>query len=94
MSGCRLSSAALPTADSAILDVVHAEGGRVRSTDRVFARLVGGVLAAARSGSTDMADAHAVAAAVETGGGVVVTGDASDIGRLAAPFPNVHIAAI
>lgn len=66
----------------------------VRDTDRAFARLVGGVLTAARAGSTDMADAHAVAAAVEAGGGVVMTGDEADVARLAAPYPNVHVTTI
>lgn len=66
-------------------------GIAVRTTDRSFARLVGGVLAAARAGSQDMVDAHAVAAAVEAGGGVVLTGDQSDLERLAAPYPNVLI---
>ncbi len=66
----------------------------IRDTDRGFARLVGGVLTAARAGSTDMADAHVVAAAVETGGGVIITGDESDLERLAAAYPNVHVTAI
>jgi predicted nucleic acid-binding protein len=66
----------------------------VRDTDRELARLVGGVLTAARADSTALADAHAVAAAVEAGGGVVVTGDESDIERLAATYPNVHVSTI
>jgi predicted nucleic acid-binding protein len=66
----------------------------VRDTDREFARYVGGVLAAARAGSGDLADAHAVATAVEAGGGVIVTGDRDDLERLAAAYPNVHIAPI
>jgi len=69
-------------------------GLRVRETDRPMARLVGGVLAAARAGSGDMVDAHAVAAAVEAGGGIVLTGDAGDLERLAAAYPNVLVAAI
>lgn len=69
-------------------------GIRVRDTDRALARYVGGVLAAARSGSSDMADAHVVAAAVEAGGGLVLTGDPDDLTRLAASYPNVHVAAI
>ncbi len=69
-------------------------GIQVRTTDRAFARLVGGVLAAARAGFANIADAHAVAAAVEAGGGVIITGDESDVGRLAAPYPNVHVQAI
>lgn len=66
----------------------------VRDTDRGFARLVGGVLAAAGAGSEDLADAHCVAAAVESGGGVVLTGDRPDLERLAAPYPNVQVAII
>ncbi|MEM7337653.1 MAG: type II toxin-antitoxin system VapC family toxin [Actinomycetota bacterium] len=66
----------------------------VRDTDRDVARLVGAVLGAAGAGTEDLADAHCVAAAVEAGGGVVVTGDERDLGRLAAPYPNVQISPI
>lgn len=62
-----------------------------RDTDRSLARLVGGVLAAAGAGSEDLADAHVVATAVEAGRGVILTGDLSDMERLAAPFPNVTV---
>ncbi|MCC6522094.1 MAG: VapC toxin family PIN domain ribonuclease [Polyangiaceae bacterium] len=63
----------------------------VRVTDRAFARLVGSVLAAAAAGSEHIVDAHAVAAAVEAGGGIVLTCDPTDLGRLAAPYRNVQI---
>lgn len=63
----------------------------VRTTDRPFARLVGGVLAAAAAGSEHLADAHAVAAAVELGGGLVLTTDPGDLGRLAAAYRNVTV---
>jgi predicted nucleic acid-binding protein len=66
----------------------------VRDTDRGFARYVGGVLGAARADSTYLADAHAVAAAVEGGGGVILTVDEDDLNRLAAAYPNVHISKI
>lgn len=66
-------------------------GIQVRDTDREFARFVGAVLAAAKAGSKDMADAHTVGAAVEAGGGVIVTGDENDLRRLAAPYPNVVV---
>lgn len=69
-------------------------GLTVRDTDRDFARLVGAVLGAAKASSEDLADAHCIAAAVEAGGGVVVTGDEKDLGRLAAPYPNVQISPI
>lgn len=54
----------------------------LRDTDRLLARLVGGVMAAADAGSEDLADAHVVAVAVEVGGGVVLTGDARDLALL------------
>lgn len=69
-------------------------GIRVRDTDRAFARSVGGVLAAARAGPSDLADAHVVASAVEAGGGVVLTGDVDDLTRLGASYPNVHVVGI
>jgi predicted nucleic acid-binding protein len=69
-------------------------GIAVRDTDREFARYVGGVLGAARSDSSDLADAHAVAVAVESGGGVILTADESDIRRLSASFPNIDVVAI
>lgn len=66
-------------------------GIRVRDTDRDFARFVGAVLAAADAGSEDLADAHAVAATVEAGGGAILTGDEPDLRRLAAAYPNVVV---
>ena len=49
------------------------------------------VLAAAGVGSTFMVDAHVVAAAVELGGGVVLTADAGDLRKLSAPYRNVTV---
>jgi hypothetical protein len=66
----------------------------VRDTDRDFARYVGGVLGAARADSSYLADAHAVAAAVESGGGVILTVDEADLTRLSASYPNVQVAVI
>ncbi|MGF1648193.1 MAG: PIN domain-containing protein [Kineosporiaceae bacterium] len=66
-------------------------GIHVLPTDRSLARLVGGVLLAAGAGSAMMADAHVVAAAVDGGGGVVLTGDPGDLGRLAAPYPHITV---
>ncbi len=36
-------------------------------------------------------DAHVVAAAVEAGGGVLLTTDVSDLARLAARYRNVQV---
>lgn len=66
-------------------------GLRVRDTGLSFARLVGGVLDGVKVGSEYMADAHAVAAAVEAGGGVVLTGDEDDLTMLAGPYPHIMI---
>ena len=66
-------------------------GIRVRDTDRPLARLVGGVLTGAKADSRQLADAHVVAAAVETGGGVVLTSDHDDLALLAAPYPNIMV---
>jgi hypothetical protein len=62
-----------------------------RDTDRAFARIVGGVLAGVGAGSALLVHAHVVAAAVEAGGGVVLTGDRDDMTRLAAPYPTVVV---
>ncbi|MCK9899417.1 DNA-binding protein [Parafrankia colletiae] len=63
----------------------------LRDTDRSMARLAGAVLAQAGLGSRYLADAHAVAAAVEGGGGVILTGDPADLARLAGPYPTVAV---
>lgn len=67
------------------------EGVMLRDTDRAFARLVGAVLSASGSGSEHLADAHVVAAAVEVGGGVVVTGDPADMSQLSSAYRNIVI---
>lgn len=72
----------------------ESEGLALRDTDRGMARLVGAVLATAQLGSERLVDAHAVAAAVEVGGGVVLTGDCDDIARLAAPYRTVVVETI
>jgi hypothetical protein len=56
-----------------------------------MARLVGGILAEPGAGSEFLAGARAVAAAVEDGGGVVLTGDVDDLSRLAAPYRTVVV---
>lgn len=63
----------------------------VRETDRTLARLVGGVLTAARAGTELIVDAHVVAAAVEAGGGIVLTADPKDLARLASPYMNIQV---
>ena len=68
------------------------EGGiDVVDTDRALARRVGHLLAGAGLGSAHVVDAHTVAVAVSRGGGVVLTGDPDDIGRIAAPHAGVAV---
>lgn len=62
-----------------------------RDTDRRFARIVGGVLAAADAGSAMIVDAHVVALALESGGGVIVTGDQDDLNMLSSPYRHITI---
>lgn len=69
----------------------HEAAIETRDTDRSLARFVGAVLHAAGEGSEHMVDAHVVGVAVEAGGGVVLTGDADDLGRLAAPYRSVLV---
>lgn len=66
----------------------------IRDTDMAFARYVGTVLSGANADSTDMVDAHCVAAAAEFGGGVIMTSDVGDIERLSAPYANVVAAKV
>ena len=63
----------------------------LRDTDRTLARLVGAVLVAAGAGSEDLADAHVIATAVESGGGVTLTGDVVDLERLAGAYRTIVV---
>jgi predicted nucleic acid-binding protein len=67
------------------------EGIELRNTDRILARLVGGVLSSANAGSEDLADAHVVACAIEAGGGVIMTVDEDDLNRLCAPYSSIIV---
>ena len=66
----------------------------VAVTDRQMAKMVGGILGAADASSNDLADAHCVAVAVQAGGGVVLTGDDTDLRRLSAGYSNVVVSKI
>ena len=61
-------------------------------TDLALADIIGGVLDSAGAGSEHIVDAHCVAAVVATTGhGTVLTGDPSDMQRLAAHYPTVGV---
>ncbi|MDR1431184.1 MAG: hypothetical protein LBI99_03585 [Propionibacteriaceae bacterium] len=69
-------------------------GIAVRDTDRELARTVGHLLSAARLGSAHHVDAAVVAASLSAGGGVIVTSDPEDLGKLAAGSPAIPIHAV
>jgi predicted nucleic acid-binding protein len=76
-------------------DAVLARGfAQVVTTGARIARIAGHLLAAADSGSEMAIDALVVATAIRLGGGVIVTHDPDDLGRLASRHPTVSIAAI
>jgi predicted nucleic acid-binding protein len=52
------------------------------------------LLAGVGAGSELIVDAHVVAAAVEGGGGVLLTGDRDDLERIAAPYPGVQVVSV
>lgn len=81
--------------DAGVDALISREHGiELRDTDLSFARLVGGLLAAAELGSEAIVDAHVVAAVVERGGGICVTGDTPDLERIAAPYRNVTVVGV
>ncbi len=45
------------------------------------------------TGSQHLADAHVIAAAIDLGGGLALTTDPKDLGRLAAVYRNVMVVA-
>ena len=69
----------------------HEEAIACRDTDRNLARFVGAVLHGAGVGSEYIVDAHVVAIAAEAGGGVLLTSDADDLRRLAAPYRSILV---
>lgn len=69
----------------------HEEAITCRDTDRNLARFVGAVLHTAGVGSEYIVDAHVVAIATEAGGGMLLTSDADDLSRLAAPYRSILV---
>jgi predicted nucleic acid-binding protein len=81
--------------DQAIDACLAREGGiAVAPTDRTLARRIGHLLVAAGRGSAHHVDAAVVAVCAATGGGVVLTGDTTDLWVLAGGSPGVTIRGI
>lgn len=85
-----MRAAALMQRDVIVPAVILAElyrgAGHNQAVDACLARETG-----IRVRDTDRPLAHVVAAAVESGGGVVLTGDPDDLASLAAPYPNITV---
>lgn len=74
--------------DAPVNRILNAVGNVAPATEET-ARIAGALLARAKSAAT--IDALVVAEAVNRGGGVVLTGDAADLGALASPHGDVVI---
>lgn len=74
--------------DAPVNRILNAVGNVAPATEET-ARTAGALLAKAKSPAT--IDALVVAEAVHRGGGVVLTGDAADLGSLASPHAEVVI---
>ena len=78
--------------DQAVDDCLAREGGiAVAPTDRSLARQIGHLLAAAGRGSAHHVDAAVVAVCGAAGGGVLLSGDTSDLSVLAAGSPAITV---
>jgi predicted nucleic acid-binding protein len=75
-------------ADAPVNRVLKAVGG-IDVADEAIGRTAGRLLG--RAGSAATVDAIVVATAIEAGGAVILTGDAGDLGRLAADDQRVTI---
>lgn len=77
--------------DASVNRVIKAVG-EVNSADERTGRVAGALLGSA--GSTSTVDALVVAAAIELGGGVLLTGDPDDLDPLAGGHPEVVITSL
>ena len=73
------------------VDRVAGRGNRVVPLDHSTARVAGGLLGRDGLGSCHAVDASVVATAIRLGGAVVVTGDPTDLRRLARAHGNVAV---
>lgn len=81
--------------DQAVDGCLAREGGiAVAPTDRPLARRIGHLLAAVGRGSEHHVDAAVVAVCAVAGGGVILTGDPSDISTLSSGSPGITVSSI
>jgi hypothetical protein len=82
-----------PRFDAAVDSVLARDVLVVRDVTRRVARIAG-LLARARMDSAHAIDAFVVSVAYEVGSGVILTGDADDLARLAGAHPSIEVASI
>lgn len=86
-----LAEACRGTPADAAIDGVLARGLRPITPGRAMARLAGALRHRDRLGPRHTVDALVVATAVRLGGGIIATGDPSDLKFLAREHPNVRV---
>jgi len=77
--------------DAAVNHLLNREAILVTELTREIAQRAGGLLARARMSSENAIDAFVVATALEFDVAVIASGDATDLARLAAPFPQLSL---
>ena len=77
--------------DAAINQLLNREAIGVADLTREMAQTAGALLARARLSSAHAIDAFVVATALEFDAAVIATGDAKDIKRFAAPYPQLSL---
>lgn len=80
--------------DEAIDQELRRGYAKVVTTGVRIARIAGHLLASVGAGSELAVDALVVATAIRLGGGMILTHDPVDLGRLAAGHSNVRVAAV
>ena len=83
-----------PRLDAALDRVLNGRGIGVVDLTREIARHAGHLLARAKLSSAHAVDAFVVATALTYASAVIATSDPTDIGLLAAPFPQLRVFAL
>jgi hypothetical protein len=86
-----LAEAYRGTGADAMVDLVLGRGVRPITMGRAMARLAGGLRNRDRLDSCHTVDAIVVATSVRLGGGIVATGDPTEVRSLARDHPNIRI---
>lgn len=77
--------------DAAVNAVLNRGAIVVADLTREIAQRAGALLARTRMSSASAIDAFVVATALEFDTAVIASGDAADLGRLAAPYPQISL---